>query len=641
MIVELLRELNELDEHPRLEAKSCHSGELGQSFFETVCAFSNEPGLGGGRIVLGVRRCEADLFGGYEVYGVPNPDKLQQDIASGCAEQFNAPVRPRVIPGQHEGKAVLIVEIDERLASDKPLYFRKQGVPRGAWRRIGSTDHHCTEEDLVVFYGNRSGESYDLSLMSRASLADLDPEAIEHYRTLRRNVNSAAEELSFTDLDLLQALNAVRPEDGDWRPTLTGLLLFGSRLALRRELPMVRVDYIRVAGKEWIADPDKRFETTVDMRGPLLALVDRVLSAVMDDLPKGFELKEGAIQAETPTLPTRVLREAIVNALMHRSYREHQPTQVIRYSNRIEIRNAGFSLKNEDSLGEPGSALRNPFLAAVFHDTNVAETKGSGIRTMRRLMREHGFSLPTFESNRSENFFISRFLLHHFLSESDLAWLRNIPHDLSDGQRTVLIFVREQGAVDNSTLRQLTGCEVLTASQELRKLRDLDLLEIKGKGSATYYVPGPAFPSAGKLVGSEPKKRNPFLQFPGDEHGTFDRHGTLADSHGTLEADHGTLGGDHGTLEEELPDSLRAARASLGKRPGDRVRPVIRELCAWRALSAVQIAVLLGREDSKALKRSHLGPMIVAKELEYTHPDMEKHPKQAYRAPRGEGATKP
>lgn len=627
MIVELLRELNELDEHPRLEAKSCHSGDLGQSVFETVCAFSNEPDLGGGRIVLGVQRSENDLFGGYEVCGVPDPDKLQRDLASGCADQFNHPVRPRVTVEQHDGKAVLIIEVDERPPTDKPVYFKKHGLPRGAWRRIGSADLRCTEEDLVVFYGNQRGESYDLTLLPRSDLADLDPEAIEHYRVLRHKVNPAAEELVFSDHDLLQALNAIRKENGEWRPTLTGLLLFGTRLALRRELPMVRVDYIRVAGKEWIADPDKRFETTVDMRGPLLALVDRVLSAVMDDLPKGFELREGAIQAETPTLPTRVLREAIVNALMHRSYREHQPTQVIRYSNRIEIRNAGFSLKNEDSLGEPGSALRNPYLAAVFHDTNVAETKGSGIRTMRRLMREHGFSLPTFESNRSENFFVSRFLLHHFLSESDLAWLRTIPHDLSDGQRTVLIFVREQGAVDNSTLRQLTGCEVLTASQELRKLRDLNLLELKGKGSATYYVPGPAFPAAGPARGSGITKWNPFLEIHVDEYGLPDiRHGTLAD-------DHGTLADDHGTLRAELPEPLRIALDALGKRPGDRVRPVIRELCAWRALSASQIALLLGREDSKALKRSHLGPMIAAKELEYTHPDMEKHPKQAYRTP--------
>jgi ATP-dependent DNA helicase RecG len=612
LITDLLKELNELDEHPTLEAKACRGDSLGQSFFETVCAFSNEPGLGGGRIVLGVGKSDEDLFGGYEAHGVGDPDKLQQDIATGCSEMFNIHIRPRVIPETHEGETVLIVEVDERAQGDKPVYFRKHGLPKGAWRRIGSTDQSCTDDDMVVFYGNRQGESYDLSIMSHADLDDLDPDAIEHYRTLRRKVNPEAEELGYDDLELLRSLHAVRREQDVWKPTLTGLLVFGKRSAHRRELPMVRVDYIRVAGKEWISDATKRFETTVDMRGPLLGLVDRVLAAVMDDLPKGFELSEGQVQAETPTLPARVLREAIVNALMHRSYREHQPTQVIRYSNRIEIRNAGFSLKNEDSLGQPGSDLRNPNLAAIFHETNTAETKGSGIRTMRRLMEENGFSLPTFESNRAENFFVSRLLLHHFLSEQDLLWLKQTPQDLTDGQKIALIFVREQGAVDNQTLRQLTGGEVLAVSQELRRLRDIHLLESKGKGSATYYVPGAGFPAAKQA--DQPAG-----------------HGTLGASHGTLSAGHGTLGASHGTLADSLPDGLRSKLEALGKRPGEKIRPMILELCAWRALTAAELAELFGRSDSKALKRDHLGPMIVDRELEYTHPDMERHPKQAYR----------
>jgi len=79
-------------------------------------------------------------------------------------------------------------------------------------------------------------------------------------------VNPAAEELGWDDNDLLQALNAVRQEGGLWHPTLTGMLLFGSRKALRRELPAVRVDYIRVPGKEWIEDSEKRFSASQDLR---------------------------------------------------------------------------------------------------------------------------------------------------------------------------------------------------------------------------------------------------------------------------------------------------------------------------------------------------------------------------------------
>ena len=58
----------------------------------------------------------------------------------------------------------------------------------------------------------------------------------------------------------------------------------------------------------------------------------------------------GELQAETRGLPPMVLREAIVNALMHPSNRVNRPRQIIRCDNRIEIINAVYSLKDEKTL---------------------------------------------------------------------------------------------------------------------------------------------------------------------------------------------------------------------------------------------------------------------------------------------------
>ena len=590
---ELLTELNQLDEHPQLEAKS----GLGTSVFETICAFANEPDLGGGTILLGIGKSGDDFFGGYEVVGINDPDQVSADIATGCASTFNIPIRPRISTLEFQHHVVIAIEVDELPAPQKPLYFQKQQLPRGAWRRVGSTDQRCTEEDIELFYSDKNHETYDTHLFPNATIDDLDADAIQHYRRLRANVNPEAEELKYSDEELLQALNAIRRNGSSWCPTLTGLLLFGKRQALRRELPSMRVDYIRVLGKEWVPDPDRRYESTIDMRGPLLQLVDRAQAAVLDDLPKGFELPEGKTQANTPSLPSKALREAIVNALMHRSYRIHQPTQIIRYSNRIEIINAGFSLKNEDQLGTPGSKLRNPNLAAVFHETNTAETKGSGIRVMREQMRAHGFSPPTFESDRTNQRFVARLLLHHFLTESDLVWFQLFDGaELTNAQRYALIFARESGAIDNHTLRQLTGEEVLSTSAELRGLRDLGYLEKKGGGAATYYVPGPKFPS-GSSEDPAVKDTTP----PGKD--------------------------------TTPPGNLMEQIASLGNRPGEHIRPVIALLCKWKPLKANELAIHLGNRDEAALRRHHLKPMVDAGELELTHPEMINHPDQAYRTP--------
>ena len=87
---DLLQELAAVDESHRIEAK--RASQIDRSIMETVVAFSNEPGLGGGHLLLGVERDPADLFGGaYRVAGVADPDKLQSDLASQCASMLNPP----------------------------------------------------------------------------------------------------------------------------------------------------------------------------------------------------------------------------------------------------------------------------------------------------------------------------------------------------------------------------------------------------------------------------------------------------------------------------------------------------------------------------------------------------------------------
>jgi ATP-dependent DNA helicase RecG len=127
----------------------------------------------------------------------------------------------------------------------------------------------------------------------------------------------------------------------------------------------------------------------------LFRLIRRAQAAILDDLPKAFGLAEGELQRrDSPLVPQRVIREAVVNALMHRSYRLQAPVQIIRYSNRLEIRNPGFSLKSQDHLGEPGSVPRNPKVAAALYDTRFAETKGSGVRVMREMCERAGLAPP-------------------------------------------------------------------------------------------------------------------------------------------------------------------------------------------------------------------------------------------------------
>jgi ATP-dependent DNA helicase RecG len=216
---ELLERLNLLDENERIEAKS--ASEVGKSLLETVCAFANEPGLGGGWLLLGVAREDMALFPGYEVQGIEQPDKISADLASQAASVFNRPLRLDIRTEAIHDKAVIVVFVPELAAHDKPLYFKSQGLPRGAMRRIGSTDQHATEEDLIALYQNRQQDSFDAGLVQDATTEDFSPDAIADYRQSRRDANPDAEELGWTDQELLQALGATRQnERGQWQPTV-------------------------------------------------------------------------------------------------------------------------------------------------------------------------------------------------------------------------------------------------------------------------------------------------------------------------------------------------------------------------------------------------------------------------------------
>ena len=615
-IRELIEQLNNSDERSNLEAKK--GTAIDRSILETICAFSNEPNLGGGYILLGIKESESSLFPSYEVSGVEDPDKLQKDIATQCADSFNLPVRPKITVEEINSKNIVLVEVSELPSEQKPLYFKNQNLPKGAFRRIGSTDQRCTDDDLFLFYGKEDG--FDGSIIKDSDLDDISTEALELYRKLRAKANISAEELNYNDVDLLRALNCIKKHHGDWKLTYAGLIVFGKKMALRRLMPMTRVDYIRIPGKIWVENPEERFSETLDMRGPIIELVSRTISTISDDLPKGFLLPEDSIHAESKSiLPVRVLREAIVNALIHRTYRVNQPIQILRYSNRIEIINAGYSLKPEESIGEPGSVNRNAFIAAIFHDTNLAETKGTGFKTMQSLMKSSQMMPPTFESNRDKNNFSLRLLFHNFLDKSDLSWLKAFnEHDLCDNQKLALVFIREIGAIDNISYRQLTGSSKNQSGIDLRLLRQKKIIEQKNTGKSTYYVPTPYFLST--LVDKEPT--------------LVDKEPTLVDKDPAMVDKDPTLKGKT-TIENiisQLPLNISKLLDTVGHRSQNRdlIPDTILQLCSWRDLSISELAALLKRNE-KYIKTHYIQQLIENKKITYTIPAMISHPDQKYR----------
>ena len=313
-----------------------------------------------------------------------------------------------------------------------------------------------------------------------------------------------------------------------------------------------------------------------------------------------------------------------------------------------------------DDWGEPGSMLRNPRISEIFHDTNLAETKGTGIGAMRRLMKEAGLMPPTFESNHEANKFTARLLLHHFLSKENMEWLAQYAEfGLVNEQKLALVFVREVGAIDNATYRQLdSSITHARARLEIHKLCDLGFLEKKGQGRNTYYI------RTSKVVSLEERLRPQDERLRPQDEKIPPQYGTLGEKippqGERLLPQHGILGeryqgeneryqafeeryqGEVGTFGERyqgvnreellllLPDDIKNRIDEVGKRvPKDILNKLVVDMCSIVPLSMDDLSVLLHR-NSKSFKNKNIKVLLENNQLFYWIPEMINHPQQKY-----------
>lgn len=631
-IAELLVDLFQSDESERIEAKT--ATEIGKSIIETVIAFANEPNLNGGYLLLGVTPDDKSSER-YQIVGVNDPDKLRNDLSSQCRTGLNASIHLRTWTEMIDDKMILAVYVAEADPTLKPIYRTAVGLPKGAFRRSPSGDYRCTDQDIADLFRQKTANEYDSTIPPDAELKDIDPEAIAIYRAERVKAKPNAEELNWSDKELLNALGCTRKARGIFKPTVAGVLLFGKQSALRRILPSVRVDYIRVPGKEWIEDPRQRYDT-IEMRDCIFRLIRRSIAAVLDDLPTSFNLPKGQLtRRDQPVLPTEIVREAIVNALMHRNYQKHQPVQIIRYANRLEIRNPGYSLKPLEQLGEPGSVTRNPKIASVLHDTNLAETKGSGIRVMRTLMEEAGLELPQFDSDRHGDQFQATYLFHHFLTAQDVEWLGKFKNmDLDDTQRKALIFARETGSITNSAFRTMNKVDPQTASQKLCRMRDMGVLESQGKGRGTTYILSEAFSSRARqfaldlFADSDAKTASPSLA----THDTPWMESPMSGPKSPMVRTKSPMPGQQQPMAETTSQKPSEEEIPQQRLKTDDLREAILQACQDGPKTGKELGARVGR-SYHYLKQRYLIPMVHEGALAYLFPSKPKSPKQAYLLP--------
>jgi len=221
-----------------------------------------------------------------------------------------------------------------------------------------------------------------------AGSADLDPAELLRLRERLSKRGAALAEAS--DLEMARGLGLI---DEEGRPTVTGLLLAGSRRALQRLLPQAEVSYYRHE------DDDVDYAFREDLIRPIPAALDR-LHELIQARNRFYPLTVGLFRIEVWDFDVEVYREALLNAFVHRDWTVHDAIQVHHHPDRLEISNPGGfppGMTPENILRHPPHR-RNPALAAALAKLGYVERAGLGVDKMYRLTLRYGKEPPEYQA---------------------------------------------------------------------------------------------------------------------------------------------------------------------------------------------------------------------------------------------------
>ena len=360
--------------------------------------------LEGGHILLGI---EDDATAS----GLTREPKEAEEWVMQIARDH---IQPAVIPywetlEWEEGNVVGVVSLPAD-APDKP-YKVKSGASWVTRIRVGTTTRDASREEEERLYQQSGRLRYGLKPVLGTTPHDLDIRRLRDYFVRVRGENS----FPVNDADelerLLLNLELVTTSAGYASATVDGLLLFGENLD--RFLPQSGIRAICYQGIE----PDYAVRADEDIRGPLIPLggsgdlmvepgiVDRAWDFVRRNTTSSARL-EGAQRHERWEYPEEVLREVLVNALVHRDYSiVGTDVMLTIFSDRLEIQSPG-RLPNTVTVEGMRSGMRyarNQTLVNVMRDYGYVDARGMGIRNkVIPLMHDNNGTEPDFieEENR-------------------------------------------------------------------------------------------------------------------------------------------------------------------------------------------------------------------------------------------------
>jgi len=435
--------LKQLESHTTEYKSSWRDGYL-----KIICAFANTEG---GQLIIGV-----DDKG--KVIGIKNAKKLLEDLPNKIRNKLR--ITPLVTVERKNRKEIIYIKISPSfvpVSYDGKYYVRS-----------GSTTQEVKDNELIQFLLKKTDRTWD-SLTSEASFSDIETSAVEKFKSLAKDRIPSVSKLDstekiFVNLELIADNKEM---------TNAAILLFG-------ENPQK----FFISAKTRIG----RFKTSTDIidtviaEGNLFKQLERVIEAIKKHLNVRFEIK-GIQRQDVWDYPIEAIREAVINALIHKDYSTTAEIQIRIYDDKIWIWNPGklpLQLTIEDLKREHSSHPRNPLIANAFYLTGFIERWGSGTKRIVDLCKAQGLPEPEYKEEQGG---FSVWFYKDIYTEGNLRKM-----GLNERQIEMVKYMKEHKTVSLSSFKDIvSGVSEKTLYRDLQELVDRGLLKKIGEKKGRKY----------------------------------------------------------------------------------------------------------------------------------------------------------
>lgn len=383
----VLRIKNMKTETQNIELKAATKG-CPTRLFDTLSSFSNQDE--GGVIIFGV-----DESDDYAIKGVYNPQDLQKKVTEQC-KQMEPSVRALFTVCEINDKTIVSAEIPGVDISKRPVFYRGVGRIKGSYVRVGESDEPMSEYEIYSYEAFRNRTRDDIRVVEGASLKLINKERMNQYLEAVRNERKNLYD-NVSESEILEFMGIAK----DNALTLAGLMTFS--MYPQAYFPQLCITAVSLPGTEQgeIGDDGERFIDNKRITGAISDMLEEAVEFVRTNSRTKTIIDDNGHRVDKPEYPIKAVREAILNALVHRDYSVHTenvPIRIEMYRDRMEIVNSGglYGKISIDALGKVRPETRNAALANMLELLNITENRYSGIPTMRKEFANAGLPAPIF-----------------------------------------------------------------------------------------------------------------------------------------------------------------------------------------------------------------------------------------------------